>query len=725
MLRRRLPFLKHTSCACLLLVLLGLGGVLLRQSDGRSQVRAEEAVIVQTGFEEGLQGWTRQGEAEFALDREQPYSGRQCARIIVAPGTELSWQQLTREFGPVARGDEFRVTVWLRADSADGTGAYCALQFLDAGARRVGIFHSKIGRDNGRAGWERLLIEGRAPKGTAKARVDLILHAHGTAWFDDVEVVRTAQLTPWPDLGDAERTITIRTDDVVHPRFGGVGFHVFHHVFPTTEAHLNEVIAKRWRELNPSFARLNDSWEWDHDKLDEVAAHLLRLKETGTEVYMTTWGPKDTQPGEERAAYARRVVDNLEYLVRDKGATNIKYYCMTNELSLNGWGELINDLPKFRDYHQELFDELKARDLDIKLLATDASPLERWDSIEWATENMDDITGVYGGHHYINNHDLDDERFYPWFLSKLSWAAGLARQKGKDFIIGEFGAKQDGRVVDGVKRDVCIYWDTPQEPMVGIQLAEAVIAALNAGVYALGTWTFMDFPDDYARNYINKWGTFKRSGTDYSTRAHYYAYGLLTKFFRGPATVFGVECSDPYLRATAVQHQGSNTYSVAVVSRYRDEVRVVVSLDKRKPAAAFRKYVYDPTNVPQHPFGDLQAPTAKMAMQNGRLTDTLAPNTLTVYTTAYDEEPPAPVRGLRIGKTADGSPRLQWQANAEADLCYYRVFRGDRADFALTVQNQIGSTIAAEFVDETAEAGRDHHYKVLAVDQSGNASKAE
>jgi hypothetical protein len=330
--------------------------------------------------------------------------------------------------------------------------------------------------------------------------------------------------------------IIIHTGDVVHRRFGGVGFHVFHHVFETTKRHLDEVLAKRWRELNPSFARVNDRWDWDRPTLDKVAAHLLRLKQTGTELYVTTWGPKDTPPGAERAAYARRVVDNLEYLVRQKGCTNIRTYCMTNELSMGRqWGSLREDLPKFRDYHRLLFDELKRRKLDIKLLATDASPIDRWDTLAWAAENMDDITGVYGGHHYINRHKLDSLDFHGWFRSKVQWAAGLARKRGKDFILGEFGCKQDGRTVDGVKLDRCIYWDTPEEPQVGIQLAEAALAAINGGAYAMGCWTFSDFPDSYSRTYINKWGTFRWSGADYRTRAHYYAYGLLTKFFRGPA----------------------------------------------------------------------------------------------------------------------------------------------------------------------------------------------
>lgn len=331
---------------------------------------------------------------------------------------------------------------------------------------------------------------------------------------------------------------------------------------------------------------------------------------------------------------------------------------------------------------------------------------------------MDDITGVYGGHHYINNHPLDDERFYPWFLSKLQWGANMAQRKGKNFILGEFGPKQDGRVVDGIKRDTCVYWDTSQEPLVGIQMAEAVIAGLNAGIYALAYWTFMDFPDDYSNTYINKWGIFKWSGNDYSPRAHYYAYGLLTKFFRGPATVFRVDCDDPYVRVGAVRHQETNTYSIAVVNRYKGDVPVEFKLKNEPVNTEFRKYVYDPENVKINPFGDLQEPVGKVAMRDGRMTDTLKQGTLTVYTTAYDEESPGPVQDLKIERTFNGKVRLTWRPNLESGLCYYRIYRSNKPDFVPSVESQIGTTVATEFLDENPSNER--YYKVVAVDDSGN-----
>jgi hypothetical protein len=513
----------------------------------------------------------------------------------------------------------------------------------------------------------------------------------------------------------AQPTVGIVVEShVVQQRFGGVGFHNFHQLQNVTKPHFDQVLGKSWRELNPSFARVTDQWNLDAKTKNSLAEHALFLKKTGTEIYITTWGPQNTKTEADRLAYVKKEVDNLEYLVRERGATNVRWYCMTNELSLGSWGSLRNDLATFKDYHQKFYDELKRRGLDIGLLATDASPVKYWDTIEWAANNMDEITGVYGGHHYINDHPLDDLRFYPWFYEVLKRNADLAAKKGKKFIIGEFGAKQYAGPpkVPGVPWDSCHYFDTPQESLVGIQLAEAVIAAVNAGIYALGYWTFSDFPDDASPRFFNKWGVLRWSGTDHSTRSHYYAFGLLTKFLRGPATAFSVKTGDELVRVAAVRHHGTDTWPVAIVNRRPGAVPITLDLEGAPVNASFRKYVYDPQHVPQNEFGDLQPPTGKIPMRGGKLTDTLAPGTLTVLTTAYDEKPPAPVRGVRSTRTGDGKWRIEWKPSDEEDLCYYRVYRSGK---------QIGSTIATEFDDERAAPGGKPAYQVVAVDRSGNA----
>jgi hypothetical protein len=171
-----------------------------------------------------------------------------------------------------------------------------------------------------------------------------------------------------------------------------------------------------------------------------------------------------------------------------------------------------------------------------------------------------------------------------------------------------------------------------------------------------------------------------------------------------------------------VQHHGGKTWSVALVNRYQTEAPVTIEWSAPPDGRPFRKYAWAVNAIPSHPFGDLQSPESTLPLKNGRLADTLAPLSLTVYTTAHDDDPPAAVKDVKVAKTEAGANRVTWQANAEPDFCYYRVYRGEKADFAPSVATQIGSTVATEFEDAKPGAG-EAHYKVIAVDQSGNASK--
>lgn len=539
--------------------------------------------------------------------------------------------------------------------------------------------------------------------------------------------MRFAMMAVAAGLAFGQADVEVRvTDRVVTENFTGVGFHAEMFMTQTTPEFWEQVIAKRWKELNPAFARVFHRWAQgqpgvrDQAALDGFLKQFLFLKEaTGTEVYFTTGGPKDTAPGEERRAYARAVVDDLEYLIRG-GATNMTTYCMSNELSMGQWAAMRNDLEKFRDYHQLIHGEIARRGLKISLLATDASPISYWNTLEWAAANMDGITEVYGGHHYANDHPPEDLSFYGWFKEKCAWGVGLARSKGKEFILGEFGPAQYLQHKFGVRWDTCRWFGTKQEALAGLQLAEAALAAMNGGVRAMGYWTFMDYPDSPAASNINQWGLFKWLKNGAEVRVPYYSYGLLTKFFRGPARVYEVETGDARIRAGAIRRRDTGQWSIAVVNRADSDAGIAISAPGA-PDARFRRYVYDTRAVPQTEDGDLQEPTGQVAMRGGRLADRVKPLSLTVYTTVYDDEAPAPVEGLRaerfkytrVPQWPTTAQRLTWRASASDDVIYYRVYYGGE---------RIGSTVALEYIDADVRRPKGLKYGVAAVDSSGNAS---
>ncbi len=220
--------------------------------------------------------------------------------------------------------------------------------------------------------------------------------------------------------------------------------------------------------------------------------------------------------------------------------------------------------------------------------------------------------------------------------------------------------------------------------------------------------------DDFSQNYLNRWGTFRASGGDRSTRDIYYGYGLLTRYFRGPATAYRMTSDDPRLRAAAVRNR-DDAWSIAVVNRNTHAAPVEITVPELRDSVVMRTYPYDPAKVQHHPFGDLPGPSGHATLRAGTLCDTVGPMSLTVYTSAFDETAPSAVQGVTATSTG-GDVRVSWQPVDVHDLCYYRVYRvtGDASV-------QIGSTIATELRDRTPVA--DARYRVTAVDMSGNESR--
>jgi hypothetical protein len=524
----------------------------------------------------------------------------------------------------------------------------------------------------------------------------------------------------------AETQVEVRTTGkIISENFTGVGFHA--ELFPTqsTPEFFDQVIAKRWKELNPGFARMFHGWGKepgvrDKEELDGLLRQILFLKQaTGTEVYLTTGSPKKTAPGAEREAYAKAVVDELEYLLAG-GATNLTTYNMSNELSMEHWASMTKDLPTFRDYHRLIHAEIARRKLKVGLLSTDASPVSYWNTIEWAAANMDDITEVYGGHHYANEYPPQSPDFYEWFRGKCAQMVQLARSKGKEFILGEFGPAQYLQHKYGIRWDVQRYFGTKQEAIAGLQTAEAALAAMNGGVRAMGYWTFMDYPEGEG-NYVNHWGLFKWMKNGGAVRAPYYSYSLMTKFFRGPARVYESAASDPRIRTGIAQHRETGRWSVAVINRSEADIPVTVAI----PAGdmTLRKYVYDSRAVPQTEDGDLQEPAGRIDVRGGKMSDVVKALSVTVYTGYCDEEAPAPVESLRAERVAYSpggqqemqAQRVRWNGSASGDVIYYRIFYNGQ---------RVGSATSPEYIDGDVRRSGGGKYRVVAVDSSGNASEA-
>jgi hypothetical protein len=249
---------------------------------------------------------------------------------------------------------------------------------------------------------------------------------------------------------------------------------------------------------------------------------------------------------------------------------------------------------------------------------------------------------------------------------------------------------------------------------------------INAGVYGCGYWTFADFPSKYRSNYLNKWGLYRWEADNHTTKPSYYCIGLLTKFFRGPSEAYEVVSSDSLIRIAAIKNKENGSVSVVVINRNELPTKIRLNMGVLAGEKSFRKYLYDPADVPFNYFGDLQEPCGKIPLRNSNLTDVIPPQSMAVYTTCYDEEPPTEIKSLKVEKGKEnGRERafLTWEPSNEKDFCYYRIYRSEKPDVEISERKQIASTISNKFTDISVHNMPQYFYKVIAVDQSGNASK--
>ncbi|MDD4871464.1 MAG: hypothetical protein PHR77_12975 [Kiritimatiellae bacterium] len=144
-------------------------------------------------------GWLdlgdRSGRAEWyraGTHWDKPVkTGQRSVLLLWVPDKGLEWRQDWRHALHVNDGENYQGTVWIKTRAATGT-TWFALQSCDTAYQPVDSAKSEIIKKDG--DWQKLSVKLRVPKGACWLRV--ILHTEGNSgavWFDDVEVVKTAE----------------------------------------------------------------------------------------------------------------------------------------------------------------------------------------------------------------------------------------------------------------------------------------------------------------------------------------------------------------------------------------------------------------------------------------------------------------------------------------------------------------------------------------------------
>ena len=513
--------------------------------------------------------------------------------------------------------------------------------------------------------------------------------------------------------------------------WGGFGFHNSEATMTglMSEDFLNQRVLKTFLEISPTYARVFAGYhDWTKEAMDRFADYYDQtFRKAGTVLYLVPGRMPYIAKDFDIEKYCEDVAVRLEYLVKERNCTKIRYYCLSNEMcSGNEWGWFNDHLDLFKEYNECLYRAFRRHGLDgIGLMATDTSGLKLAEQIPWATKNMDQITDTYCWHLYINDMTPGDPALYGRVYDALTNLVKVVSYKEKRLCFGEFGitGKRNQRIMRDDSSYSCSH---PAEARFSaIARAEMGLAALNAGCVNAVSWTMIDYPDPFLRedgdtaaekarydasrfsghgtkirynkNGLVKWCDDEK---DYSSYPDLYTMGYLVKLFRKDSRVLPWETKDPTLRVGAVTNpDGSATIAVINWGEAKN-VRIVCGHPFAKP---LRKYVYDSSAVPSSPFNDLQPASGTVAATDGVMTVAMASKSMIFLTTDYTDRTPSSVTGVKISRE-----KLTWHASPDIEHRYYRVFK-DGA--------QIASTVATSLAVDAPDAV----YTVKSVDRWGNA----
>ncbi len=524
--------------------------------------------------------------------------------------------------------------------------------------------------------------------------------------------------------------------------FGGVGFHNSEATMTPimSEKFKNEVVLKTFREISPTYSRVFAGYaDWTKEAMDAFADYYDEtFRDAGTLLYLVPGRLPYITDDFDIDAYSEKVAANLEYIIKERGCTKIRYYCVTNELSVgNTYAYLADKLDLFKELHEGLYKAFKRHGLDIGLMATDCSGDQNFGQIDWAAENMDEVTECYCAHLYSNKYLPGDVRSYKYYTDVFSPPVMTAHKKEKRFVLGEYGLTVQNRFDKfPMRNDVSYPVDMPEtDSIYAISLAEMAIAAINCGCLAAVMWTLYDYPDPFIRENgdtpeekarydvarfsghgldirYNKNGIIKwcDDEDDYGARASLYTMGYMAKLFKKGSRVLCSDWDDEYIRCCGVTNSdGSVSVAIINLSDKAEEVKLNLDFDIPK---AMRRYEYLADNVPFNKFNDLQDFSSVVSLKKGENTLVLEAKSVTFLTTDYEDRTPSEIKNVRFK-----SGVLTWDKCEDSEHVYYRVYASDKKEFEPGTDTQIASTVAESITPEN----KHRYFKVVSVDKWGNA----
>jgi hypothetical protein len=275
-----------------------------------------------------------------------------------------------------------------------------------------------------------------------------------------------------------------------------------------------------------------EKFDWDNEEMQALYHILDWCQQNDADVFFQLmWGFVDwnSYPGvhplisapKNLDAFANGIATLLEYLIKKKGYTCIKYFCMVNEPM--AWWKFGDEQGKIDDAWKRLKEVFEERNIHIPVSGPDWSYLPPFDEKKLPYASY---LGSYDIHSYFGVNDVNEAYLKDW--------ADYAHVHQKPFFLTEYGNMNLG-------------WQGsnpgPKSFEAALSNANDVIRAFRSGVDGVNRWSFTNRGDldgqwQLIRTYdIKKKEYFKEIEPENEA---FYGFGIISRFLSKYSSV--VEC---------------------------------------------------------------------------------------------------------------------------------------------------------------------------------------
>jgi len=332
-------------------------------------------------------------------------------------------------------------------------------------------------------------------------------------------------------------------------------------------------------------------------------------------------------------AFANGLATLMEYLIKKRGYTCIKWLSITNEPGSNwSWwqgpsGEPLTIGPGLTAVRKAL----AQHGLNLPLSGPD-SGIEVFHAAMKPEDES--LLGAYDFHDYSIRIDANSAGYLEKQARDISTRTRSAHDQGKPLFMSEFGSI-DLAVFSVAPADL-----RPDKSEPILAASEFVIRDANAGVDGFNRWSFLNRGDlDGLWQFVDTWDTKqKKLLTEFTPHENsYFGLGLLSRFTAKHSAVLATNVSDAQVKGwqriyCAAFRSPNGNVTLAVVNDAPVEFAMKLSWAGTPPRGRFFRYryatqQYDRQDVKVDPeSGFSTAPASGW-------TDSLPPNSLTIYST--------------------------------------------------------------------------------------------